>query len=588
MTANTTDLQPNEGTTVEEQPHVTLIPFGSYRLGVHRPNSDLDCLVLTSAEVVKRVDFFSSWVELLRSDPNISHVHPIPNAFTPVLKFLYRPTESVSGDGDDAVQLDLLFARVRDASRLSEFLSHRKHALQSPQPKLAAPFWTSPSYTEYYWIDDHDLPDQDAAGIRSINGCRVTQIILQLIAGYDGAGGRANAERMLPDNLSEGGYVSRMRLQRYQEVLCIIKQWAINAGIYSNALGFLGGVNWAILVAWICLTSQEFLEPQRLQSDAIVSILLRRFFVVFDRWKWPAPVMLTPIQLAPPKEFAFGSVHPSTATSAVKSLNAELQPWNPAVVKRDRFHIMPILTPAWPAMNSAYNVGVPQLRRMRDEFSRSRERLVSVRNHDVLPALFDLGNFFDRHKHFLVITMTTARTETADVHKQWCQYLESKLRLLLVSLDTTEIHPWPYSKFFHDHGEQVYRTYFIMALRFAPQVSNVNLQPLTSDWLQRINSWSGRTASLDLKLEHTVDVNLPLCVREEIVNSGRLVGQLRQLTPAKSTASGGGGGDCDSDDNGSRASDRSYVSVASSFSSVVHQQTKRSRGSDGGAVEGNK
>jgi hypothetical protein len=239
-------------------------------------------------------------------------------------------------------------------------------------------------------------------------------------------------------------------------------------------------------------------------------------------------------------------------------------------------------------MNSAYNVGVPQLRRMKDEFALARERLVRVRNADVLPALFDFGNFLDRHKHFLVITITTARAEAADVHKQWCQYLESKLRLLMVSLDTTEVHPWPYSKFFHDHDDQLYRTYFIMALRFAPRVSNVNLQHLTSDWLQRINGWPGRTASLDLKLEHTVDVNLPPCVREEIVSSGHLVGQLRQLTPVNGATSGGGGGECDSDDNGSRASDTSYPSVASSFSSVICQQTKRSRGADGGAVEESK
>jgi poly(A) polymerase len=36
--------------------------------------------------------------------------------------------------------------------------------------------------------------------------------------------------------------------------------------------------------------------------------------------------------------------------------------WNPRVESRDRAHLMPILTPAYPAMNSSYNVGEPQLR----------------------------------------------------------------------------------------------------------------------------------------------------------------------------------------------------------------------------------
>ena len=45
--------------------------------------------------------------------------------------------------------------------------------------------------------------------------------------------------------------------------------------------------------------------------------------------------------------------------------------WNPKVYPKDGTHLMPIITPAYPAMNSSYNVGLPQF------------RLLQVQNPDV-------------------------------------------------------------------------------------------------------------------------------------------------------------------------------------------------------------
>ena len=45
-------------------------------------------------------------------------------------------------------------------------------------------------------------------------------------------------------------------------------------GIYSNALGYLGGVSWAMLVARVC----------QLYPNASASLLVQKFFLVFSKW----------------------------------------------------------------------------------------------------------------------------------------------------------------------------------------------------------------------------------------------------------------------------------------------------------------
>lgn len=45
-------------------------------------------------------------------------------------------------------------------------------------------------------------------------------------------------------------------------------------GIYSNVLGFLGGVSWAMLVARTC----------QLYQNAVAATLLQKFFLVFSKW----------------------------------------------------------------------------------------------------------------------------------------------------------------------------------------------------------------------------------------------------------------------------------------------------------------
>lgn len=258
-------------------PNVALITFGSYRLRVHRPDSDLDVLAL-SPPICQRGDFFTSLVKRLNDHPSIKDVHPISSAFTPVIKFLLN-----------GLHIDLLFGSVKDSARLIEYQRNRSSPFGSSTTASACnadatsqsvasstleslPFPSSEGGTNQttpfnlpprleYLIDDSDMAGMDAAGVRSLNGARVTQLLLEMVP----------------------------HLEHYRLTLRAVKEWATMNGIYSNVLGFMGGVNFAILVAWVCMRNPKQ-QP---------TTLLKVFFRTFAMWHWPMPVILVPIQKQP-------------------------------------------------------------------------------------------------------------------------------------------------------------------------------------------------------------------------------------------------------------------------------------------------
>lgn len=134
------------------------------------------------------------------------------------------------------------------------------------------------------------------------------------------------------------------------------------------------------------------------------------------------------------------------------STSLGLPVWNPQANPRDRYGVMPIITPAYPAMNSTHNISTCTQRVLIDEFTRGRDILTKLdtlkTDQDsgaIWKELFVDSEFFFKHKDYLVVS-THALTE--DDEHSWVGYVESKLRQLIMKLAITPFvscRPYPYS-----------------------------------------------------------------------------------------------------------------------------------------------
>ncbi|CAG61839.1 uncharacterized protein GVI51_L02057 [Nakaseomyces glabratus] len=118
-----------------------IFTYGSYRLGVHGPGSDIDTLVVVPKHVT-REDFFTVFDALLREREELDEIAPVPDAFVPIIKLKFS-----------GISIDLICAKLDIAQ-------------------------VKPSLT----LDDKALlRNLDEKDLRALNGTRVTDEILELV-----------------------------------------------------------------------------------------------------------------------------------------------------------------------------------------------------------------------------------------------------------------------------------------------------------------------------------------------------------------------------------------------------------------------
>jgi poly(A) polymerase len=317
-----------------------IFTYGSYRLGVYGPGSDIDTLMIAPKHVT-RDDFFEHMPDLLRKSTTpdeLTELTPVPGISVPIIKL------EICG-----VSVDLIFSNLQVSS--------------------------VPRGLEL--TDNNLLRGLDETDLRCVNGTRVTDRILQL--------------------------VPQSRIFRI--ALRAVKLWAQRRAIYGNVVGFPGGVAYAMMVARVC----------QLYPKAAAPLIVQKFFFVMAKWQWPLPVVLQKRETAP----------------------LQLREWDPNTSKGDRFHLMPVITPAYPCMNSTHTIGLSTKMVLIRELKRGEEIMTDLyAGKKSWKDLFVRHKFFsEAYKHYICV-ITAGRTKEAQ--QAWSGLVQSKLRRLISGIEVSD------------------------------------------------------------------------------------------------------------------------------------------------------
>jgi poly(A) polymerase len=296
-----------------------LHPYGSYLLGTSGTGSDVDAVVVGPAEL-SREDFAQALLQALSQQVPAASGRFVADAAIPLVKLSI-----------DGVHFDVSYAS-------------RPEGVEPRPPR------------ELLTLHGEQL---DTASFRSLNGWADTTALLAAVE-HEGAGA-----------------------EHFRAVLRAVRAWAKARGVYSHALGYLGGLSWAVMAAWSCLRAPP-------EAADTAELLLAHFFETFSTWVWPQPVTLTP----------------------------ETARYSPSG-KRD---LMPVVAPALPPRNTARNVSRSTLQVIRDELTRAREQVHQACAQSTLAgweALFVPADFTHETPARLVVSIEAPAAEARERAAGW-------------------------------------------------------------------------------------------------------------------------------------------------------------------------
>lgn len=374
-----------------------IVPFGSYKLGgLIGPHSDMDLVVICPS--ILTVDaFFSRLVMKLHDMESVADVTPIPTAFTPIIKL------KVNG-----IEIDLLFSRLSTP--------------KLPVDDIEASIGTN----------DRLLCGTDQRSARALNGPRVASMMLKLVPNLD----------------------------TFRTTLRAVKLWADRRRIYSNVLGYFGGIAWAICVARICQLYPNFSPSQ----------LLKKFFETFKDWSWPDPVQLNQVEMKDEVDFA------------------HFQVWSLATNRG----LMPILTPAFPCQNATDPVTATTKSVMLNELERGFE----IMSSDPLPEDFPQQLLQEATIEGGVLEILISG-KTKKVFSRISGFVELKIRALIVAIErlagnAVELRPFPDVLEEGADGLSAKMVIGIKCPSTSAAASVPDLRPAIDKWMKQLAEWNER------------------------------------------------------------------------------------------------
>lgn len=166
-------------------------------------------------------------------------------------------------------------------------------------------------------------------------------------------------------------------------------------------------------------------------------MIVRKFFRIINKWAWPQPVLLKPIE---------DGILQMKVWNPKVCMHHGFMPmiWMPTctdfvqIYHSDRFHLMPIITPAYPSMCATHNISVSTKTTLLQELQRGGDIIDKVFMKQLSwNDLFTRHTFFTRDfKYYLGIT---ALSKNKEAESAWSGLVESKLRHFVKALDQKPI-----------------------------------------------------------------------------------------------------------------------------------------------------
>jgi poly(A) polymerase len=280
-------------------------------------------------------------------------------------------------------------------------------------------------------LDEQLIYQIDTPDMKSINGVRVADKILSLV----------------PD------------CGVFRRATRFVKFFASQRCVYSNAIGYVGGVSWALMVGRIC----------QLYPNANALEIVLRFYEIFSsKWEWERNAV---VQL--------GHIVDAPLNHVPRERQGQFREWNNNKYPNDASNPFPVITPIFPCHNTAYNVTESQKWCMLQEIGRgwrifrgiaeiicgSDEGLGGMMIQTVvsdlrrtLEEVCEPYGFFTAFTKYLVVEVSGT---TEMVFTKLKGLVESRMRSLVKTLEDYRVYSRPHQGFFQDTGGELVGSFYL-------------------------------------------------------------------------------------------------------------------------------
>ena len=296
-----------------------LLPYGSYSQGTSQNVDDVDVQLCCPDWIDIEIDFFGTFVSLISENSNFTSVIPIKKTIAPIIKLEYGKLNMDQAFCSASFDLSIV------DSEFEKTLNDNRLLLQIEEKSIRA-------YNA--WRNGHLILNsiKETINERTSNFQNNYNMFNDKIPDIN--------EGTLNDNTAQN-FITNIpnlepeeRLNNFRIAVKVLKLWAMRRGIYSNILGYLGGMSLAIQAAKISQMFPNYGPTKQIE----------RFFFIYQFFPWND----TPQRI----------VKECTNLDLMECLKS-----SKGYFKRDDINnslsnkkTQNIITPAFPEMNCAYSI----------------------------------------------------------------------------------------------------------------------------------------------------------------------------------------------------------------------------------------